>query len=33
MAKKEQNAANSPQLDSFIDWLLEELLKGGYIKE
>ncbi len=32
MAKNEKNSANSTQLDGFLDWLLEELLKGGYIE-
>ena len=33
MAKDEKNTANAPQLDSFLDYLLEELLKGGFLND
>ncbi len=32
MTKDEKNAASSTQLDNFIDWLLDELLKGGFLE-
>lgn len=30
MAKK-KTATAEPKLDTFLDWLLAELLKGGYV--
>lgn len=32
MTKDEKNTASSTQLDNFIDWLLDELLKGGFLE-
>ena len=33
MTKDKKNVAGSTQLDNFIDWLLDELLKGGFLDE